>query len=771
MNEKNDPVQNKVYLTIDGHEVAVPKGTTVYHATRELGIDVPIFCYHDRMPPFGACRVCLVEVEKFPKLQASCTLEAAEGMIVKTQSDKAIKGREGILELLLINHPLDCPICDRGGECPLQDNAYHHGPGESRFFEEKRHFKKPLPLGPVLMLDRERCIVCARCTRFGEVVAGDHALEFIDRGYKTEVGTPDGGPPQSKFIGNTIMICPVGALTSRVYRFRARPWDNDTASTTCTHCPIGCSMFLDSRDGDIMRTRSCTNPEVNDIWLCDKGWFGYEFTEHEDRLHTPLVRKNGKLEPVQWEEAISVVAAKILQAKPRHKIAGLGGNPLTIEENYLFQKLIRQAAGANHVDHRVGMPVFNTDEETVPPGMESSLGECDKLSFAILLGLDVTEEYPLLWLRLKQAINHGAQIRYFGHYAPEIARFLESTALHLPGEELEVLRQSLPQIEVPQGKKGAIFVGRQYLYSPHRKEILAELIRFCRSKEMTLNIMEGRGNSMGARIAGMHPDYGPLGEKLPTKGLNVTQVLDAASKTGWDLLYIAGANPVTKYPSKLWTEVRRNLGFLVVQDLFLTETAKQADVVLPTLSSFEKKGTMLNIEGRVQRINPGKKISKDLLTDGEIFCMLSNKLNYPLEIDAYFLEAFRKERLQSSHRREDVELAHREKLPRNPDTLLATFAPSLFDNGIRMNHNPHLSQLAKGAWLRINPEEGLSRGIQNDKTVELSANGRSIDAKIKLDPTVGLGTIVIPLGFSKIAVNELGVNVLNGLEVSLKQYS
>ncbi len=226
---------------------------------------------------------------------------------------------------MLINHPLDCPICDRGGECPLQDQTLKFGPGKSRFFEEKRHFKKPLPLGPVLMLDRERCIVCARCTRFGDLIAGDHALEFIERGFKTEVGTPDGGPAESKFIGNTIMICPVGALTSEVYRFRARPWDNDQTKSTCTLCPVGCSMIFDSRDGEIMRTRSCENQDVNDIWLCDKGWFGYEFTSHPDRLQTPLIKHRDSFQTASWDEALSIIAEKIKPANRKESSQRLGG--------------------------------------------------------------------------------------------------------------------------------------------------------------------------------------------------------------------------------------------------------------------------------------------------------------------------------------------------------------------------------------------------------------------------------------------------------------
>ncbi|MCE5317808.1 MAG: NADH-quinone oxidoreductase subunit NuoG, partial [Parachlamydia sp.] len=518
-----------IRLTIDGKEVTVPKGTTVYTAAQKLGIEIPIFCYQDRMPPFGACRMCLVEVEKMPKLQTSCTLEATEGMVVKTQSQIAVEGREGILEFLLINHPLDCPICDRGGECPLQDQTIKFGPGKSRFYEEKRHFSKRKSLGPVLMLDRERCIACARCTRFGEIVAGDHALEFIDRGYKTEVGTPDGGPAESKFIGNTIMICPVGALTSDVYRFRARPWDNDSANSTCTLCPVGCSMILDSRDGEIVRTRSLENREVNDIWLCDKGWFGYEFTSHPDRLQTPLMRRNGSLQPASWEEALTVIAVKIKEASPDRKLAGFGGNPLTVEENYLFQKLMREGAGVNHVDHRIGMPIIGLEEEGLAPGMEMTIGECEELSFAILFGIDLTEEFPIIWLRLKQAINRGAKVIFLGNYAPEIARHLTNTVLHAPGQELKILQEHLPHVEeLAKSGKGAIFVGRQYLHSPQRLAILSELHKM-RKANLKLNILEGRGNSMGARFAGMRPDLGPLEKPLSQPGYDANQVLDQAA--------------------------------------------------------------------------------------------------------------------------------------------------------------------------------------------------------------------------------------------------
>lgn len=750
--------QKMINLTIDDKAITVPNGTTVYQAAKQLGIEIPIFCYQDRMPPFGACRMCLVEVEKSPKLQASCTLQATEGMVIRTQSAPAVEGRKSIIELLLINHPLDCPICDRGGECPLQEHALEHGPGESRFFEDKRHFTKALPLGPVLMLDRERCIICARCTRFGDIVAGDNALEFKERGFRSEVGTPNEGPAESKFIGNTISICPVGALTSQVYRFRARPWDNEATESTCTLCPVGCSLYLDSRDGQIMRTRSKENKEVNDIWLCDKGWFGYEYTSHPDRLQQPYIRQGDKLKAATWDEALSLIASKIKEAKPKGKLAALGGNPLTVEENYLFQKLMREGAGVNHIDHRIG----NTFEaEGKAPGMTLSIGEVEDLSFVLLLGLDLTENFPVIWLRLKQAINKGAKVIFIGHYAPEIAKHLHQTLIHAPGDELSTLQKHLKEIqELSKNGKGAIFVGSQYLNSPNRKAILAEISKW---PNLSLNIMEGNDNSMGARYAGMRPDYGPQGTSIDKPGMNAVEIMQAASTTGLNVLYVAGADLATHYPSKLWRNARTNTDFLIVQDLFLTQTARQADVVLPTLSYVEKGGSFINIEGRVQSLLPGKEIPSGLLSDREIFEKLAAKLGIPLEIDPKFLTT-----LKTNNR---VELAASSSQPESvletSSDLFATFATALFDRGVRMKHNTKLGKLAKEPRIRINPEEGKKRNIEDGSKVKVRSKEGEVVGKVLFDAGVALRTVVLPLGFDQVNVHDLGTPLYNGMPVTI----
>jgi NADH-quinone oxidoreductase subunit G len=754
-----------INLTIDGKPVRVPKGTTVYTAAKEMGIELPIFCYQDRMPPLGACRVCMVEVEKMAKPQTSCTLEATEGMVVKTQSSMAVKGREEILEFLLINHPLDCPICDKGGECPLQDQTMKFGPGKSRFYEDKRRFKKPLPLGPVLMLDRERCVTCARCTRFGEIVAGDHALELLDRGYKTEVGTPDGGPADSKYIGNTIMICPVGALTSRVYRFRARPWDNTPTVSTCTLCPVGCSMILDSRSGEIDRILSHENRDVNDIWLCDKGWFGYEFSSSKERLTTPLIRRDGKLTPASWEEAFSFISAKIKDAMPKGRIAALGGNTLTCEENYLFQKLMREAIGSPHLDHRIGQPIT----DGLQNGMEISIGECENLGFAIILGADLTEEFPVIWLRLRQAINKGAKVLFLGHFAPEIVRYFEKSILHAPGEEIETLKKHMPDIQalIATGQQGAFFVGRQYVANTDQGKILTELAKL-QSPKLSLNFLTGDENSLGAQFAGMHPNFKPQEIKTDKPGMSFPQIIDAITKTGWDYLHIAGADVAKKLPNQLWNEVREKLGFLVVQDIFFTKTCELADVVLPTLSFVEKDGSFINIERRVQKLKIGKIIPENILSDAEIFINIALKLNFDLTIEASFLEKLQPGRLSTQVLRPQVaaQVADAKK-PLSKNTLLATFSKILFDKGVRMKHNTHLVQLCKEPTVRIHPTTAQSMDIKDGQKVQLKAHAKTVTAKVKLETGIAENTVVLPIGFDELPVYELGINLLNGLHVEI----
>lgn len=559
------------------------------------------------------------------------------------------------------------------------------------------------------------------------------------------------------------MICPVGALTSQVYRFRARPWDNDTTPSSCTLCPVGCSMLLDARDGEIMRTRSQENRDVNDVWLCDKGWFGYEFSGHEGRLQSPLIRRDGKLVPATWEEALNLVATKIQSSKGSGEIAALGGNPLTVEENYLFQKLMRLGASTPHIDHRVGMPIQSLEEEYLPAGMEISFGDSEDLSYAILLGLDVTEEFPLLWLRLKQASNNGAKLYSLGNYAPEVAKHLTETIIHAPGKEIEIINQKLPAF-IEDGKKGAIFIGSQYLHQTNRAAILEALLKLRGTNpHLSINILEGSGNSCGARAAGMRPDSGPLGATVSQPGLNTVQIIEKAAKNGWQFLYVAAADPAMQLPSKLWVEARARLGFLVVQDLFLTETAQQADVVLPTFTYVEKEGSFLNIEGRIQKLNPGKAAPENVLSDKEIFLKLAALLKIDLSIDVEFQKFIDRPYLKPRFKKSTLSPSFKKPT----EGLSAVFVRALFDEGNRMKHNPHLIQLAKQPKVRLSPADAKKYGVSNGDKVSIAANGTSVTAIASVDKTISEGVAVLPTGFDQLPTYELGANRLNGLSITL----
>ncbi len=670
----NPPAVTMVHLTIDGRPVAIPKGTTVWQAARQTGIEIPIFCYHDRMPPLGACRMCLVEVEKMPKLATSCTLDAGEDMVVRTQTERVRQGQQAILEFLLVNHPLDCPICDKGGECPLQDNTLKFGPGLSRFIETKRTFRKHVRMGPVLVLDRERCILCWRCQRFGEIIAGDDALKGFERGYHSQIATPFMEPVRSKFIGNTMEICPVGALTSATYRFRARPWDTRPVESICPHCGCGCATTLNVRGEDVVRTRPREQPDVNDIWLCDKGFFGYEFVGSSERLRSPLLRRDGALREASWEEALDRVAAA-LRATSADKVGVVGGTRTTNEENYLLLRLFRGILGTAHVDFRAetAHPQPTAD---VPWGLDVPIAEIEQLDAIVLVGSDLTEEYPILWLRVKKAIDRGARLVIVNSWELEIGRWASHSLIHRRGTEavlLEALAGKMaPETAAPSGgvssealrdagavlakaSRCLVLVGRTALERPDAADVVAA-IDDLRSvlRGAALGILRGRGNSGGAQALGILPDmlpgYRPVadremraaletvwGRPIPSApGRTVRGMLEAARAGSLGVLYIVGADPATEYPdARAWEEARRGLGTLIVHDLFLTPTAARADIVLPVLAFAEKSGTVGNIEGRVQRQNQAVLGPGLARSDAAIFSDLAARLGAPLAVASW----------------------------------------------------------------------------------------------------------------------------------------
>ncbi|WP_344519010.1 NADH-quinone oxidoreductase subunit G, partial [Streptomyces rectiviolaceus] len=446
------PPEDLVSLTIDGIEISVPKGTLVIRAAELLGIEIPRFCDHPLLDPAGACRQCIVEVEGQRKPMASCTITCTDGMVVKSQlsSPVAEKAQRGVMELLLINHPLDCPVCDKGGECPLQNQAMQVGDTDSRFEGKKRTFEKPVPISTQVLLDRERCVLCARCTRFSNQIAGDPMIELLERGALQQVGTGEGDPFESYFSGNTIQICPVGALTSAAYRFRSRPFDLVSSPSVCEHCAGGCATRTDHRRGKVMRRLAADDPEVNEEWLCDKGRFGFRYAQKPDRLTTPLVRNSetGELETAGWPEALAAAAAGLAAARGRAGV--LTGGRLTVEDAYAYSKYARVALDTNDIDFRAR--VHSSEEADFLAARVAGRGrdldgtgvtyaDVEKAPAVLLVGLESEEEAPGIFLRLRKAWRKHGQRTY--SLATHRTRGLEKAGGTLlpaaPGTETEWL--------------------------------------------------------------------------------------------------------------------------------------------------------------------------------------------------------------------------------------------------------------------------------------------------------------------------------------------
>ncbi|RFU36509.1 NADH-quinone oxidoreductase subunit G, partial [Actinomadura logoneensis] len=453
--DEKKPVAQQVEMvtcTIDGFEVSVPKGTLIIRAAELLGIQIPRFCDHPLLDPVGACRQCLVEIPDagngrgMPKPQASCTTAVMPGMVVKTQltSPVADKAQHGVMELLLINHPLDCPICDKGGECPLQNQAMSNGRGETRFTEAKRTFPKPIPLSTEVLLDRERCIQCARCTRFSDQIAGDAFIDLFERGAKEQVGSAADNPFQSYFSGNTVQICPVGALTGAAYRFRSRPFDLVSTPSACEHCASGCALRTDHRRGKVTRRLAGDDPQVNEEWNCDKGRWAFTYATQPDRLTHPLVRnEKGELEVASWPEALTVAARGL--ARARGNAGVLTGGRLTLEDAYAYSKFARIALGTNDIDFRA-RPHSAEEAEFLAFAVagrpiEVSYADLEAAPAVLLAGFEPEEESPIVFLRLRKAFRKkGLKVVSVAPFASRGLRKMGGTLLPaVPGAEAELL--------------------------------------------------------------------------------------------------------------------------------------------------------------------------------------------------------------------------------------------------------------------------------------------------------------------------------------------
>lgn len=637
-----------ITITIDGREIQAHKGEMLTKAARRASIEIPVFCGHPKLDPIGACRMCLVEQEtaRGKVLITACTTPVSEGMVIHFGSEKAVDARQGTLELILINHPLDCPICDKGGECPLQDHTLAHGPGKSHFWEEKHHKAKNYPLSDLILLDQERCILCWRCIRYLKEWEDKPQLGLFHRGGETVIDKFPDGELDAYTSGSIIDLCPVGALTNRPARFSYRPWELRRTPSICTHCGQGCNLRIDSRDDIVRRHVARENLAINDEWICDKGRFADDISVSPDRLTQPLARVNGHLQPVSWAEAIQRVARGLRGVVEKHgpaAVGGIGSAKASNEANYLLTKFMRGLIGSNNLDHREGAALL-ADPRGLP-----SLEAARDADVIVLMGADPSEEMPVLATFLKRAaLRQGARFIIVHPRRIELAHYPGQCFTPAPGQEPALfdaltratlaasgapipawLRDSLPAGIDPaevaaaaqllqQAQRPFVIYGSDYAWGYGAGAIVASLTNWvvAAGHGARLGFMHAQANSQGAGDMGMLPDFLP-GRRLladataraelealwqttlPTQpGLGYGGML-ASARGRIKALYLLGADPAGEKPAD--SEALKALDFLVVQDLFLTETAKLADVVLPAASYVETDGTFTNGERRVQR--------------------------------------------------------------------------------------------------------------------------------------------------------------------------
>jgi NADH-quinone oxidoreductase subunit G len=649
-----------ITLKIDDRDVTVPPGTLVIEAARRMGIEVPSFCYFPGLSLQAACRMCLVEVEKAPKLQTACTLVAMPGMVVRTSTPQVHEARKGMLEFLLANHPLDCPVCDKGGECELQDMVFSYGADKSRFNEEKRH-QPEQKWSEAVYYDAPRCILCFRCVRVCDEGMDVKALGVGARGSQSTI-IPNGEDHlDCEECGMCIDICPVGALTSGTYRYKTRPWEMKYVSTVCTHCSNGCKTTLSVRNNEILRANNRDLSGINGDFLCAKGRFGFDFTRHAERLKLPLVRREGKLVPSSWEDALAEVSrrlAEVHKANGADSIGFIGSNRTTNEESYLLGRIARASIGTNNIDHH-----RTADYASLIAALGSGAGAASatmeqlyQADAVLLVGHDPTEQSPLVAWQIRTAIRHrGARLYVINSKSIRLLRkargFVEvpagreaSAVRWLAGGEAQldegtIARLATLKAALEKEQNVVIVFGAELTGAA-----IGDIAKFGYSLPGSTRYMAvgDYANSRGAADMGVLPDmlpgYVPVGDartrekfgalwgaKLPEKpGLAARAMLAAAAKGDLHALYVVGANPVKTFGVSASGKLGK-LDLLIVQDLFLTETAQLADIVLPAASAYEKNGTMTNTAGEVQLVRKGGD-TMGTRSDFDILRILSHQL-------------------------------------------------------------------------------------------------------------------------------------------------
>jgi NADH-quinone oxidoreductase subunit G len=814
------PQQQEITFSIDGREVRAPENGMLADAAKLGDVEIPVFCYEPKLgQPVGACRMCLVEIEGIPKLQTACSTPVKDGMVVHTQTDRVRAAQEAVVEFLLINHPLDCPVCDKGGECPLQDITFGWGGGRSRFIEPKRHFRKPLELSPLIAIDRERCILCYRCVRFSQEVSEDYQLVLLDRGNHTYVGTFDSHPYVAPFSGNIIELCPVGALTSRPYRFRARPWDIEGAGSVCTLCPAQCNVEFTVRDERVLRVLARQHPEVDDGWLCDKGRFAYQAVHVDERITQPLMRDGGELRTVSWERALGAAAGALARSGPR--TAALVGGETTNEEGFLAQRLLRETLKSADIDSRVaGGPSRELTRALAAPALQATVSDLEFAHAVLVLDTEPVDDMPILDLRIRKGVRrHGVRlavassrpsaldpnaalsVRFApgagGAFAAALALTLQGgdadAAARAAGADLEELR-SLTALLREAGEEVVVLYGERLLRDDDAARALLAL-----AAQLGLAGVDGAGllgvptgtNGRGLREAGVLPDAGPGLGALGASGRDAAAIGAALRDGQLAALYLLHCDPVHSYPDRAgWDRALGAAGIVIAHAALLTEGLREhADIVFPAESYAEKEGTLTHPDGRVQRLRPAIGRQGDTRPGWAVIAELSRRLGRDLGaltgsaasaqlFDAVpFYAGLTLEQIGGRGvrwpARAQAAAALGEPQPAAGIAAPAPIAPAAFEpapspNGAlrlgtfrsiwaspEVTVSPALKFLAPRQRAELAPADAARLGLVDGDRVVVTADGVSVEATVALRETMPAGSVFLQEATGSDSANAL----------------
>jgi NADH-quinone oxidoreductase subunit G len=817
------PAGREVTITIDGREVAAIEGEMLHDAARKGDVEIPYFCYEPKLgDPVGACRMCLVEIEGIPKLQTSCSTPVREGMVVHTRTEQVKEAQSAVVEFLLVNHPLDCPVCDKGGECPLQDISYGWGPGKSRVIDEKRHFEKPIELSPLVAIDRERCILCYRCVRFSQEVAEDAQLQLIERGDRTFVGTFDERPYVAPFHGNITDICPVGALTSYTYRFRARPWDIEHGGSVCTLCPSQCNVSFTVRDEKVKRVVTRDNAEVDDGWICDRGRYGFEMFDAPERVRGPRL-KGGEAD---WATALEAAAAGLRAAADHTPVVSNSATPSRVaaivgdasnEEGFLLQRIVREALGSPHLDSRPSRgPQADVLRRLAAPAISARVREIDEADAILVLGTDPLHSSPILDLRVRKAIRrNGAKLvvaterptaldggaEAIARYAPgQAAHFVSELASAIGGAE----NVATPVAEtLREAGKVVVIWGERITREDGAAEALLEV-----AGATNMAATEGSGlleipdttNARGLREAGVLPDAGP-GLAETAAGKSTEEIREALISGELSGLILFGADPLRDFPdTPAWEEALTAADFVVSFSMHENETTAKADVVLPLETHAEKDGTVTHPDGRLQRVRPTAGRPDEVLNNIIVLSQLASQLGLDTGIDsqptafAALTEAVsfyngitdeqiggRGIRWQDGPSGDQIPKPNEASGPGSPDPprslsadpgpdapfLLGTYR-DLWAGPIT-ELNPPLKFLTPQQRVELSLTDADRLGLKSGDAVRVSQNGNTIDAQVHVKERVPAGVAFMAEGVADGNANAL----LNGgpVQVTIEKRS